>query len=421
MTKFTFIHAADLHLDCPFSGVGRVSPEAAELLYRATFDAFENLVGLCIEKHASFLLLAGDLFEHEGKSLRALFRFRAGVEKLDRHGIATLCVHGNHDPPSGASGALLDAPGLFTFPTDRVAERIIEKDGAPLARVRGMSYASREEGRNLVSLFPPNDGRLFTVGLVHANAGGVADHANYAPCLASELDGRCDYWALGHVHQRRVISEEPYAVYPGNTQARSIREPGPRGCYVAEVEAGRVRSLAFAPLDAVRWENLEVDILGCRNAEEATEAAAELVAEARHEAGDRPLCCRVTLAGRTAAYRELAKPGMGPEIRDALADRTADRKPLVWVEEVAVSTAPLLDMDALAADTGLVGALFSIAAEIAASPGDGPPPFVEDALADLFSDKKMPKELAELSRDEALSLLTKARNLCAELLSEDAP
>jgi hypothetical protein len=37
MTPFSFVHAADLHLDSPFKGITADAPETAEILRRASF------------------------------------------------------------------------------------------------------------------------------------------------------------------------------------------------------------------------------------------------------------------------------------------------------------------------------------------------------------------------------------------------
>src|SRR2546427_6264805 len=82
MTRLRFIHAADLHLDSPFRGLHRIAPEIAGDLYKATFDAYEKIVGLCIEEQVDALLVAGDIFDGADRSLRAQLKFVAGLNRL---------------------------------------------------------------------------------------------------------------------------------------------------------------------------------------------------------------------------------------------------------------------------------------------------------------------------------------------------
>ena len=59
MPKLRFVHAADLHLDSPFRGIQSEAPEnVAETLQRATFDAYDNIIGLCLREQVDALLVA---------------------------------------------------------------------------------------------------------------------------------------------------------------------------------------------------------------------------------------------------------------------------------------------------------------------------------------------------------------------------
>jgi len=60
-----FVHAADLHIDSPLRGLTRYEGAPVERARRATREAFERIVGLCLEEQAHFLVLAGDVFHDE--------------------------------------------------------------------------------------------------------------------------------------------------------------------------------------------------------------------------------------------------------------------------------------------------------------------------------------------------------------------
>ena len=52
---------------------------------------------------------------------------------------------------------------------------------------------------------------------------------NYAPCTPGQLLGHgYQYWALGHIHDRReIVPDGPCRiVFPGNIQGRHVNEPG---------------------------------------------------------------------------------------------------------------------------------------------------------------------------------------------------
>ena len=49
MPILRFVHAADLHLDSPFTGLKSVAPQyVLDALSKATFNAYANIVELCI-------------------------------------------------------------------------------------------------------------------------------------------------------------------------------------------------------------------------------------------------------------------------------------------------------------------------------------------------------------------------------------
>ena len=106
MRAFSFIHAADLHLDSPFKEISEVDKEISLELAESTFKAFGKIIDICIEKQVDFLLIAGDIYDGSDRSLRAQLRFRDELKRLSESGINAYIVHGNHDPLDGWSANL---------------------------------------------------------------------------------------------------------------------------------------------------------------------------------------------------------------------------------------------------------------------------------------------------------------------------
>ncbi|MCH7606795.1 MAG: DNA repair exonuclease, partial [Chloroflexi bacterium] len=254
MTRLRFVHAADLHLDSPFSGLRSLAPEIAETLYQATFETYNKIIELCIEEQVDALLVAGDIFDSADRSLRAQLKFVEGLRRLEKAGIRSFICHGNHDPLDGWEAQLTFPEGCHRFGPD--VERVpVFKDEPDRAAVYGISYPHREVRQNLVPQFAAIEPVAFSIGLLHANVDNNAGHDAYAPCTLKDLeDTGIDYWALGHVHTRQVLRQAgPTVVYPGNPQGRHPNEPAARGAYIVEVDdAGQV-SLEFRAVDVVRW------------------------------------------------------------------------------------------------------------------------------------------------------------------------
>src|SRR5665811_289325 len=89
---------------------------------------------------------------------------------------------------------------------------------------------------------------------VRATQGAEAHHI-YAPSEITFLTrSGYDYWALGHVHIRQLVCEDPPVVYPGNLQGRTHTDTGPRGVYLVDLTDRETPALAFRALAPVRWE-----------------------------------------------------------------------------------------------------------------------------------------------------------------------
>jgi DNA repair exonuclease SbcCD nuclease subunit len=438
MQRFCFIHAADLHLDTPFEGIRGAAPAVARALRDASLDAFDALVELCLERAAAFLLIAGDVYDGAERGLRAQLRFRAGLERLARAGVAVLVVHGNHDPSEEGWSAIREWPdGVTIFGSDRLAAVSIggESGRAPLATIYGISYARRDEMGNLSALFPrrgtaPRSERGLRIGLLHCNAGGQAGHAPYAACSVSELaEADVDYWALGHVHVRQVLSREPWIVYPGNLQGRSPHagEQGEKGAMVVEVENGRVARVEFQALDRLRFLTVTLDVSAHRDlgaVERALRAGADAL---REEHPGRGLVLSGRLVGRSALERDLARPRSLDDLLESLRDsygareRDAERDDVpafLWWASLTSAVIRPIDRDARRARDDFYAQLLGLSDELASHP-DELLRFAREAVADLpevLRDEALPELTDALLRE----LLQRAEQTALELVCDDA-
>src|SRR5262245_18525114 len=60
---FTFLHAADIHLDSPLRGLDKYDGAPVDDIRNATRRALENLVATAIDEKVSFVVIAGDLYD----------------------------------------------------------------------------------------------------------------------------------------------------------------------------------------------------------------------------------------------------------------------------------------------------------------------------------------------------------------------
>jgi DNA repair exonuclease SbcCD nuclease subunit len=265
--NLTFIHTADCHLDAPLTGLRMIDNSIAEKVAGGQRDTFISIIDLCISNRADFLIIAGDLFDSSQKNLNTQVILKQQFEKLRTHGIKVYIAAGNHDnlEEAGYHGAGLEITlpdNVHIFSGEAPEEIIHYKDGAPAAKIVGISFPKRDVQNNLAELFPDKSGALFTVGVLHTSVGGgSADHDTYAPCSAGDLERKgYDYWALGHIHKRAVLSGKTHIVYPGCPQARRRKETGRMSVTLVRAGASGGVEISELPTGALQMEEIVVDI-----------------------------------------------------------------------------------------------------------------------------------------------------------------
>ena len=83
MADFSFIHAADIHLDSPLRGLERYEGAPVEETRGAARRALENLVELALEEEVAFVLLAGDLYDGDWTDYSTGLFFVHRMQRLD--------------------------------------------------------------------------------------------------------------------------------------------------------------------------------------------------------------------------------------------------------------------------------------------------------------------------------------------------
>lgn len=411
-----FVHTADIHLDSPLRGLERYEGAPVEEIRGATRRAFENLVDLCVSEGADLLVIAGDLYDGEWKDYNTGLFFIRQVTRLTRAGVKVVWVRGNHDAASQITKKLSLPAGAFELKAHKAQTLPFEELGVA---VHGQSYGKRDVTADLAAGYPDPRSDLFNLGVLHTALDGREGHNAYAPCSVDRLVERgYDYWALGHVHQREIVCQAPWIVFPGNLQGRHARETGAKGATLVTVEDGSVASLEERELDVVRWSDCAVDVSEATSALDVVDrvrAALEIAAES---IGDRLLAVRVRLSGRSAADRQLRVDleRWREEIRAAAMDAGAS----IWVEKIVFETQPDLDVDALLQGDDPIANL--LRAVRGAADDEGVLSEIVESLASLTT--KLPVDYRQLpeaidfgNRDDVAGLLREVeKNLLPHLL-----
>ena len=421
MTQLRFVHAADLHLDSPFKGLRNAAPEGiAGELYEATFRAYDNIIDLCIGERADALFVAGDVYDEDNPSLRAQLKFVEGLRRLDAAGIRSFVCHGNHDPLDGWKAGLTYPDGCHRF--GREWERVPVFPNEPdRAVVYGISYPTRDVTSNLALTLGKVERGAFSIGLLHANVGGDSGHAPYAPCSVDDLrQTGVDYWALGHVHTRRILHQrEPVVAYPGNPQGRHPNETGARGAYLVEVDDDGNARPDFRATDVVRWEYFSVDIGTLESEQDLLDTLHAKMGELLDGADGRSLVVRAGLSGRGELHRSLRRPNALRDWQEAINRDWMQRSPFVWCERIEDDTTTPFDRAArLAASDFLAEVLQTV--ERAKGEGELMERLLAD-LPDLYEHGNYRRYLRDAlpSGAERDALIAQAEALAVDLLIED--
>jgi DNA repair protein SbcD/Mre11 len=419
MQDFRFVHAADLHLDTPFEGLGQLAPDIAAALRDASLEAWDALVQACIDHDASCLLLAGDIYDGADRGVRAQLRLRDGLERLSQRGICTFIVHGNHDPLGGWSAIREWPEGVTVFGCDTVQSVPLVRDGQLLAVVHGISYGRRDVTENLALRFRRGPDTTLQIGLLHCSAGPQGEHAAYSPCSLDDLRRTgIDYWALGHVHSRRVLAERnPWVVYPGNLQGRSLKpsETGAKGAFLGKVSDGRVEKLTFLPLSRVFFVEIVVDIAGVSDLPALQDRLEEELERELTDASPSAVVARGRLTGRGALNADLQRRDASTELLKALRDGGERAAVKVWWSAIADDTQGEISRDQVR-DRGdfsseLVGLVDNLLADSARLTS------IEEQLNDELRRAAFHKHIAEVPGDVS-DLLRKAEQLALDRLDE---
>ena len=186
-------------------------------MQNAPFEALQNLLQLCRELSPDFLILSGDIYNDSEASLRARFALLDAFEQLQAMNVPVYYAHGNHDPLSdevkAEFGSVVWPKNVHSFGEDweyfsfppADSGSLYTYDSEEIARIYGISHASKQESRNLTSLLEVETTDSIKIGVLHtsltsSNKKNKFKH-NYAPCTVSDLQEKgnrkspyCLFW-----------------------------------------------------------------------------------------------------------------------------------------------------------------------------------------------------------------------------------
>ena len=253
MSELKILHAADLHLDSPFEGLGagkaaQRREEQRRLLYR--------IAQLAQTERVDLVLLAGDLLDSD-----STYAETAGAlaEALGGISVPVFISPGNHDfySPRSPYARVKFSENVHIFKSSELECVELPSLGA---RVWGAAFCDKYSPAILHGFSAAKSGGVKDIMCIH---GEVAAASNYNPI--TELDiaaSGMDYIAMGHIHKESGLKKSgaTYYAWPGCPEGRGFDETGEKHVYI--VSLGSSCSVKPMCVAQRRYEILNVELTG---------------------------------------------------------------------------------------------------------------------------------------------------------------
>lgn len=259
-----FLHIADVHLDSPFLGLSFLPSELFGQIKNAIQLSFEKAVNFAIDHDVDLVLLAGDTFDSIHPTPQSKIFFANQIKRLVDRQIQVVMVLGNHDYSQIDDLLLNESPYFKIIGSNEQIEQVDFMTKSQYKyRVVGFSYQHNHITEDIIAKYPPKSTLIYTIGLAHAGMKqSSVDQNNYAPFTLNEVKNlNYDYFALGHIHLRQVLSQEPWIVYSGNLQGRHVNEKDAKGFYFGQVdEQSQNTQLQFIDVSPIVWQTVDLTL-----------------------------------------------------------------------------------------------------------------------------------------------------------------
>lgn len=326
---FRFVHTADIHLDSPLRSLALKDPDAGALIANATRHSFSKTIDLCLDEKVDALIIAGDLYDGELRSMKTAEFFSSEMRRLVEAGIQAFIIRGNHDAESRITKELQLPDGVHVFPSGG-SSLILEEKGVVL---HGVSFSNPQAPNSFLPSYPVKKSGYQNIGLLHTSLAGSPEHDTYAPCsLQSILDMEYDYWALGHIHKRAVYSHMSSCtvVMPGIPQGRHINESGVKTVTLAAISPSGEIEIEERVTSLVQFERLTIDLDGIEEWRDVVTASEIAFGKLIDNIQTPHAIARVTLNGTTPLAGRLRRDAdvILSELREA-----ARRNGSIFIEQ----------------------------------------------------------------------------------------
>ncbi len=393
-----FIHSADWHLDRPFKGLSHLPDSIKKHVQDSTFKAMDNILSLAISEQVDFIIIAGDLFDQNHRSIRAQMRAKAGFEQLKKHNIAVYLSHGNHDPLSDPSVQVDFPDNVFVFGSKVSCFEHLTDSGTRV-HLYGFSYPNRHITEDMVPYYEKKDGADIHIGILHGSIRGNMDHDNYAPFSLESLETkRLDYWALGHIHKGGTLNRQPFIAYSGDIQGLSSKETGEKGVLLVEWQHDQPVVTSHSTSDMV-WLEKVVNASECTDIQSLLIILEQLKNELRKK--QVPVLLKIILTGSGPFSEKLQEAAVIEELLDFLRDREDEEETFIWVRSLTSEMTPEWDREDLHKQPSFIGEMLRYSDELDYET-------IIQTVSGVYSHQRAQRYLDDLSEETAKNIREEA-------------
>jgi DNA repair protein SbcD/Mre11 len=341
MKPVRFIHTSDIHLDTSFSGSGFPSP-LGNRKREAIRGTFRRIVEDARAHQIDFLLIAGDLFEHERITPDTFEFIKQQFSALNP--IRVFISPGNHDPWVPGSPYREESwPGnVHIFAVEEFQSVELPQLGV---RITGFGFAHPFLEAHHFQRLPALPRDLFNIVLSHASdmSSVPAGKSKHGPFEIREIAGKnIQYCALGHYHQQHQVPNEidgAQAWYSGIPEGRGWDEQGRCGYLLGQIENERVQvESRYCNQFSLNTLTVNCDTFATR------EQILDSILNQRGTLFDPKTILRVQLVGALDPKLDLSLP----ELEERLADEVLH---IQWDDQ----THPALDFESIALEKTIRG------------------------------------------------------------------
>lgn len=326
-----FFHTADLHLESPFKGSYQLPKHITDELYKSTFKAFAQIVQRAIEQRPDFIIIVGDVYDGENRSLSAQYNFQQQLQRLNQAGIPVIISYGNHDHLSGNWTRLKLPENVYELSS--TVETYNLNIRGQVVSIHGFSYAQRHINKPMIEAYSKKEDQAIHIGMLHGSNDTDTEHVVYAPFTIPQLlEKNYDYWALGHIHKRQLLHEMPPIIYPGNIQGRHRKEQDAKGYYDVSIESGNV-NYQFIETTQIRYMTHFIDCQQVAHASDLLQMIEQQCDELRQQYG--AIMLELRLEKITVDFAMVYLQAGEDEWLQTIREQQSEQQPFIWLHSLA--------------------------------------------------------------------------------------